>query len=197
MNLVKHTDRVHFLRALLLVATGLLSAAAAQAATIYKWVDEQGTLHLSSEKPPPGVSYERLNVASAPASKPASSSSSTGSGGSAVSAAGRSEVLSKLRVRECVIALEALERLTSGAEPTSAAELKRLQETAARNCSQDPARRREEEEMAAKLRVANSPDCIEARQRLAQMTAGASTVPGEELRSQRQFVAERCTPPVH
>jgi hypothetical protein len=188
------------LRSLLLAAAALCAVGPVHAATIYKWVDDQGTLHLSSEKPPPGVSYERLNVASAPsapARKPVGGAGAAGGAGTAVSAAGRSEVLSRLRVRECVIALEALERLTNGAEPTSATELKRLKETAERNCSQDPARRREEEEMATRLRVANSPDCSEARERLLQMTAAGSTAPAEEQRTQRQFVAEHCTSPVH
>ena len=188
------------LRSLLLVAAALCAVGSAQAATIYKWVDEQGTLHLSSEKPPPGVSYERLNVASAPsapARKQAGGAGAPGNSGTAVSAAGRSEVLSRLRVRECVIALEALERLTNGAEPTSASELKRLKETSERNCSQDPVRRREEEEMATRLRVSNSPDCNQARERLLQMTAAGSPSPAEEQRSQRQFVAEHCTSPVH
>mgnify|MGYP001088462862 CR=1 FL=1 len=44
--------------------------------------------------------------------------------------AGREQLLSQLKTRECVIALEALERKTGGAEPTSATEIKRLKQTA-------------------------------------------------------------------
>ena len=182
-----------------LLAAGLVAGTPAGAATIYKWVDAAGTLHLSSEKPPPGVQYEKLSVASAP-SQPASRSQgaarSAPSGASPVQAASRSEVLANLRVRECVIALEALERLTSGAEPTSSSELKRLQQTVSRNCSSDPARRREEEEMAARLRMANGPDCAEARQQLARMMEPGADIAREQLRAQQQFVSESCTPPV-
>jgi hypothetical protein len=188
-------------RALLgcLLAASLSTGTSAVAATIYKWMDAEGTLHLSSEKPPPGVQYEKLSVASTP-SQPGSRSQaaarSAPSGASPARAASRSEVLANLRVRECVIALEALERLTSGAEPTSAAELNRLQQTVSRNCSSDPARRREEEEMAARLRIANGPDCAEARQRLARMMQPGADVEREQLRSQQQFVSESCTAPV-
>jgi hypothetical protein len=188
-------------RALLccLLAASLVTATSAGAATIYKWTDAQGTLHLSSEKPPAGVQYEKLNVASAPAQPTARGSAAARSSSSRASpaqAASRSEVLANLRVRECVIALEALERLTSGAEPTSASELNRLQQTVSRNCSSDPGRRREEEEMAARLRIANGPDCATARQRLARMMQAGADVEREQLRSQQQFVSESCTPPV-
>ncbi|HSQ69297.1 MAG TPA: DUF4124 domain-containing protein, partial [Steroidobacteraceae bacterium] len=168
------------------------------AATIYKWLDAEGTLHLSSEKPPAGVQYEKLSVASAPSQSGSRNQAarSAPSGASPARAASRSEVLANLRVRECVIALEALERLTSGAEPTSSSELNRLQQTVGRNCSSDPTRRREEEEMAARLRMANGPDCAEARQRLARMMQQGADVEREQLRSQQQFVSDSCTPPV-
>jgi hypothetical protein len=182
-----------------LLAVSLVAGMPAGAATIYKWVDAAGTLHLSSEKPPPGVQYEKLSVASAP-SQPASrgqaGARSAQSGASPVQAASRSEVLANLRVRECVIALEALERLTSGAEPTSSSELNRLQQTVSRNCSSDPARRREEEDMAARLHIANGPDCAQARQRLARMMEPGADAEREQLRAQQQFVSESCTPPV-
>jgi len=175
-------------------------------AQVYRWVDEDGVTHLSSERPPAGVKAERIDVKTSGSSKRATSSSgnrsSSGSNqpvprpASPEQIAGREQLLSQLKTRECVIALEALERKTSGAEPTSAIEIKRLQQTADLNCSPDPARRRQQEEMAAKLRVANSPACVEARNRLADMTAAGSRASREEVRVQQAFVDERCTSPI-
>jgi hypothetical protein len=179
-----------------LLATAALALAVALAtpargATVYKWVDADGTVHLSSDKPPPGVKYERITVGSSPSRPPAKPSSA-----SPAQVAERSSVLSSLKNRECVIALEALDRLTSGAQPTSAAEIKRLQQTAELNCSTDPARRREQEAMAAKLRVANSPSCVQARNLLADMLVPGATFSREQVRSQQQFVDDHCVPPV-
>ena len=189
-----------------LLATAALGLAFAlagpvQAATVYKWVDANGTLHLSSDRPPAGVKYERITVASSPSRPSAMSSGRDASTSSATTASPaqvieRSSVLSSLKNRECVIALEALDRMTSGAQPTSAAEIKRLQQTAELNCSTDPARRRAQEAMAAKLRVANSPSCVQARNLLADMLAPGATFPREQVRSQQQFVDEHCVPPV-
>ena len=184
-----------------LVLSLLVSAGAS--AQVYRWVDDEGVTHLSSEKPPPGVKAERIDVKSSSksaAGKPASRNSSGGAPAAApVSpelAADRADLLGRLRTRECVIALEALERKTSGTEPTSAAELRRLQQTADLNCSPDPARRRQQEEMAAKLRVANSPSCVEARNRLADMVAPGSRASRDEVRAQQAFVDEHCTSPI-
>jgi hypothetical protein len=187
----------------LLAACCLLLADPATA-QVYRWVDEEGVTHLSSEKPPPGVKAERIDVrSSSKGSSSKSSTSRTGSAGAAPAApvspqqlAEREDLLGRLRTRECVIALEALERKTSGTEPTSAAELRRLQQTVEANCSQDPTRRLQQEEMAAKLRVANSPSCVEARNRLAAMMAPDSKTPRAALQSQQTFVDEHCTPPV-
>lgn len=182
----------------------LLAAVApvALAATVYKWTDKDGTVHLSSDRPPAGVKYERLNVASAPTgstggSRPGSSSAAARStAASPAEVAQRSEVLSSLRNRECVIAIEALDRMTSGAAPTNATEIKRLQQTADRNCSQDPATRQAQEAMAARLRVANSPSCVQARNLLADMLGGGAGFTREQIRLQQQFVDEHCTSPV-
>ena len=172
------------------------------AGQVYRWVDEEGITHLSSEKPPPGVDAERINVASSSKS-PAGSGSRGGSGSratasvaSAEQVARRAELLGRLRTRECVIALEALDRKTSGGEATSADEIRRLRQTTDVNCSPDPARRRQQEEMAAQLRVANGPACLEARDRLADMLEADARVPREQLRVQQQVVDEHCTPPV-
>lgn len=186
------------------LVSSLLAIGAAQASsTVYKWVDEYGTVHLSTTKPPAGVRYETLNLGSAPKNAPPAK----GAGPAAVpratpptaspeQVARRSDVLSNLKERECVLALEALDRLTSGTQPTSAAEIARLKQTAEQNCSRDPAQRREQEEMAAKLRVANGPDCVAARNKLAEMMAPGAKVTRDQLRAQQAFVDGHCIPPV-
>jgi hypothetical protein len=184
----------------------MLVAGSGAQAQVYRWVDDEGVIHLSSEKPPPGVKAERIDIQRSSSSK----RTTTNSGGSGTSGsnrpapapaspqqvAAREDLLGQLKTRECVIALEALERKTGGTEPTSAAEIKRLKQTADLNCSQDPARRLQQEEMAAKLRVANSPSCVEARNRLADMTTPGASFPREQVRAQQQFVDEHCTSPV-
>ena len=188
--------------ALVVAATFVSSPAVAQ---VYRWVDDQGVIHLSSEKPPPGVKAERLDIGGSgkrtgTGTKPGSSSQG-GKGPTTAPAspevlANRAELLGRLRTRECVIALEALDRKTSGTEPTSADEIRRLKQTAELNCSQDPALRRQQEDMAAKLRIANSPSCVQARNKLADMLAPGSGVPRDQLKTQQAFVDEHCTPPV-
>ena len=193
------------LGACLLVAAALAPADAF--AQIYRWVDADGVIHLSSEKPPAGVKAERLDIAgtgkraatgSGAGPTPARTTASTGAARSAPPAqvAEREALLGRLRNRECVIALEALERKTGGSEPTSAAEIRRLKQTAELNCSADPARRREQEELAMQLRMANSPSCAQARDRLAGMMAPDAATPRDQLRTQQDFVDEHCTPPV-
>jgi hypothetical protein len=181
--------------------TASLLPCCALADSIYRWTDADGVIHISSEKPPKGVQAERIEVRSSP-----SASRSKQSGGSTSSApraaaspeqvAAREEVLGSLRTRECVIALESLDRLTSGGAPTSAAELKRLQQTADLNCSKDPGRRQQQEAMAAKLRVANGPQCVEARNRLAALLEPAAHATREQVKSQQDFVDTHCTAPV-
>ena len=176
-------------------------------AQVYRWVDAEGVTHLSSEKPPPGVKAERLDIpgtkrsASSNVSSNSVSRSPTGSpprpaAADPVRVAEREDLLGRLRTRECVIALEALERKTGGSEVTSAAEIKRLKQTADLNCSQDPSRRREQEAMATKLRMANSPACDVARDQLWQMLEPGTSAPRERVRSQQAYVDEHCTSPV-
>jgi hypothetical protein len=199
---VNHDRRPAPGRAFLTLLLCAALAAPASAATVYKWVDEHGTTHLSTTKPPPGVKYETLAVGSPPASggkSPSGGSSSTSKKAQATSpaqSAQRQEVISSLQNRECVIALEALDRLTSGTQPTSAEEIRRLKQTTDANCSINPARRREQEEMAAKLRAANGPECVKARNELADMSAPGSKTPSAQLRAQQEFVDAHCIPPV-
>ena len=194
------------MRQALATLLAVLLTSSAAFAQVYRWVDENGVIHLSSEKPPAGVKAERIDIKTSSSSKRTSSSSgnrsSSGSNqpaprpASPEQVAGREQLLGQLRTRECVIALEALERKTSGAEPTSATEIKRLKQTAELNCSQDPVLRRQQEDMAAKLRVANSPSCVEARNKLGDMTAPGSNVPRDQVRAQQAFVDEHCTSPI-
>jgi hypothetical protein len=192
------------LRQLLLVLL-LLVPVLAWSDAVYRWTDAEGVIHISSEKPPKGVQAERIDIRSSPSSSKASSSGNRSSSGSAsaprssatpAQVAQREDVLGSLRTRECVIALESLDRLTSGSQPTSATELRRLQQTAELNCSKDPARRREQEEMAAKLRVANSPSCVEARNRLTTLLEPGSKATREQVDAQQDFVESHCTAPV-
>jgi len=188
--------------AIVLLAASCLMHAGAASAQVYRWVDNEGVTHLSSEKPPPGVKAERIDIpgtskrSSSTASRPSGSAGSAAAPVSAAQVAQREELLGSLRTRECVVALEALERKTSGAEPTGAAEIRRLKQTAELNCSQDPVRRREQEAMAAKLRVANSPACVAARNQLADMLVPGSAADREQLRTQQAFVDEHCTSPI-
>ena len=197
--------RVAALVAALAAAASLLASPAAHSSTVYKWVDEYGTVHLSTTKPPSGTKFQTLSVGSTSggasrsysgSSAPATSRSPPRPAASPQQLAQRTEVLSNLQNRECVLALEALERLTSGSVRTTSAELKRLDQTAEATCSKDPARRREQEEMASKLRVANGPECVAARNELADMMAKGPQVPRSRLQSQQEFVDEHCTTPV-
>jgi hypothetical protein len=113
------------------------------AATVYRWVDEAGVIHITTEKPPAGVRAEKLDLPTAKQNpgSPARSGAPQAKA-PAVSpalAAERVEVLDSFKNRECVLALEALDRKTSASEPTSAAELRRLQQTVDANCSTNPA----------------------------------------------------------
>jgi hypothetical protein len=190
----------------ILLAVVALFPVVAMADAIYRWTDADGVIHISSEKPPHGVQAERIEVHGT-STKGTSSGSGTikWSGGSSTvtrpsaspaQVAEREAVLGNLRNRECVIALESLDRLTSGAQATSAGEIHRLQQTAELNCSKDPARRREQEQMAAKLRVANGPTCLEARNRLAALLAPGAQPTREQLKAQQDFVDQHCTAPV-
>ncbi len=187
-----------------LLAT-LLAAPALASSTVYKWVDEYGTVHLSTSKPPSGVQYQTLSIGSTSSGRSRASSGSASAAhkpavprpqASPQQLAQRTEVLTNLQNRECVLALETLERLTSGSVRTTSAELKRVDQTAEANCSKDHAQRREQEQMAAKLRVANSPECVAARNQLADMMAPGSKTPRVQVQSQQAFVDDHCTPPV-
>jgi hypothetical protein len=186
----------------LLVAILVAGVSPAPAATLYRWHDDQGTIHITSQRPPQGTEFEKIEVASGAASGTSAKASgratatSSAPRASATQIADRADVLSDLRNRECVFALESLDRKTSATEPTSAAEIRRLQETVEANCSRDPTQRGEQEQMAARLRVANGEKCLAARAELGSMLEPGSNTPRERLRAQQTFVDEHCVPPV-
>jgi hypothetical protein len=183
-------------------AVGLLAwAGTTHASTsVYKWVDAAGVTHLSSAKPPAGVTYERVKLASTTKS----SSGQGGSAGTRVSAAGttpeqasrRNDVVSSLRNRECVVALEAIDRMGKGGQAVDPAEFRRLQQTADQNCSKDPVQRGEQEQMAARLRVSKGDACVDARNKLADMLAPGRKPTREQLKVQQEFIESHCTAPV-
>jgi len=93
-----------------------------------------------------------------------------------------------------VIALEALDRKTGGTEPSSAAEIRRLKQTPTSTAAPilPP---RQQEEMAAKLRVANSPRARGPQPARRHGGAG-SRASRDEVRAQQAFVDEHCTSPI-
>ena len=178
-------------------------------AAVYKWVDDQGVTHLSSERPPSGIKYERMAVGTGAA--PRSASGRTGSRGTnggahpgnvriaAVSQeqlSRRTAAISELQNRECVVALEAIDRIAHGRTPVEPAEFRRLQQTADATCSQDPSTRRQQEEQAARLRVSKGDVCVDARNKLADMLEPGRRPTREQLKTQQEFIESHCRAPV-
>jgi hypothetical protein len=173
--------------------------------SVYKWVDANGVTHLSSERPPAGVNYERMAVASSLSSKPgAARNRATAASGSAArvataspeQVARRTAVVNELQNRECVVSLESINRLARSGTPVDPQEFERLQQTADRTCSKDPVTRRQQEEAAARLRVARGDTCVDARNKLADMLEPGQRPTREQLKNQQEFIESHCTPPV-
>ena len=189
---------------LLLVVAALLAwstPALTSSAAVYKWVDANGVTHLSSEKPPAGTQYERIAMPGATRTSVRPSSTRGGathvaSVSSPQQAARRKVVIEELQTRECVVALEAIDRHAHGTAKLEPADLKRLQQTAERNCSRDPATRREQQEMAARLRVAKGGVCVDARNALAEMLEPGRKPRREQLKAQQEFIEAHCRMPV-
>jgi hypothetical protein len=178
------------------------TARSAAAASVYKWVDAAGVTHLSSAKPPAGVKFERLSVASTPSSARPNSLGKNPGGSTRVAAttpaqtARRNDTVNTLRTRECVMALESLDRMARDGQAVEPAEFTRLQQTADLNCSKDPAERRQQEEQAARLRVSRGDTCLAARNKLAAMLDGTQRPSREQLQTQQEFLESHCTAPV-
>jgi hypothetical protein len=178
----------------------LCIAGGAAASSVYKWVDASGVTHLSSDKPPAGIKYERVVLASTQRS--AASRTPTHPAGVRVAsaspeqAARRGEMIDSLRNRECVVALESIDRLARGGQAVEPAEFSRLQQTADQNCSKDPAVRRQQEDMAARLRVSKGDTCVDARNKLADMLEPGRRPTREQLKTQQEFIESHCTAPV-
>jgi hypothetical protein len=176
---------------------------AVASSTVYRWVDASGVTHLSSQRPPAGVPFERMQVAGslASSSRPrASTSQSSGStrvaAASSEQVARRSAVVGELQNRECVVSLEAIDRMARSGEPVDPREFERLQQTADRTCSKDPATRRKQEESAARLRVSRGDACVDARTRLADMLEPGHRTTRDQLKAQQEFIESHCTAPV-
>jgi hypothetical protein len=174
---------------------------AAASSSVYKWVDASGVVHLSSEKPPRGVKYERMALTPMKDSSGKRQASSSSAGNRLLAAsseqiANRNAVVSELQNRECVVALEAIDRLARSGQAVDEADFRRLQQTADQNCSKDPDKRREQEQMAAKLRVAKGDVCVDARNKLADMLAPGKRPTREQLKNQQEFIEAHCKAPV-
>jgi len=180
---------------LLSFATGALASSA-----VYKWVDASGITHLSSDKPPAGIKYERVVLASTQRSSTSRATSHPAgvrvATVSPAQTARRAETIDALRTRECVVALESIDRLARGGQAVDPAEFSRLQQTADQNCSKDPAVRREQEDMAARLRVSKGDACVDARNKLADMLEPGRRPTREQLKTQQEFIESHCTAPV-
>jgi hypothetical protein len=181
----------------------LLGSGAAFASTsVYKWVDASGVTHLSSAKPPVGTPYERVTLTTTkPAPKRAGSAGSSPTRVASATttpeqASRRNEMVTSLQNRECVVALEAIDRMGKGGQAVDPAEFRRLQQTADQNCSKDPVQRGQQEEMAARLRVAKGDTCVDARNKLADMLAPGRKPTRDQLKVQQEFIESHCTAPV-
>ncbi|HET7202851.1 MAG TPA: DUF4124 domain-containing protein [Steroidobacteraceae bacterium] len=175
------------------------------ASSVYKWVDADGVTHLSSARPPPGVKFERLAIGGLGGKTTSSSRASAASAtkgnvrlasASAAQVARRNAVISELQNRECVVALEAIDRMVRSGQPVEPTEFRRRQQTADLNCSKDPATRRRQEEQAARLRVSKGGACVDARTRLADMLAPGRRPTREQLKTQQEFIESHCKVPV-
>ena len=108
----------------------------------------------------------------------------------------RNEMVTSLRNRECVVALESIDRMGRGGLAVDPAEFSRLQQTADQNCSKDPAVLREQEDMAARLRVSKGDTCVDARNKLADMLEPGRRPTRDQLKTQQEFIESHCTAPV-
>ena len=189
-----------------MLALGFATSALASSA-VYRWVDAAGVTHLSSEKPAAGIKYERVVLATTSKSTTSSSgranysaaNAPTGTritSASAEQVARRNDMVTSLRTRECVVALESIDRMAKGGQAVEPSEFRRLQQTADQNCSTDPAVRRQQEDMAAKLRVAKGDVCIDARNKLADMLEPGRRPTRDQVKTQQEFIESHCTAPV-
>ena len=204
--LVQPCLRIARFAAAAVLALGFATSALASSA-VYRWVDASGVTHLSSEKPAAGIKYERVVLATTSKSTTASSgranysaaNAPTGTritSASAEQVARRNDMVTSLRTRECVVALESIDRMAKGGQAVEPSEFRRLQQTADQNCSTDPAVRRQQEDMAAKLRVAKGDVCIDARNKLADMLEPGRRPTRDQVKTQQEFIESHCTAPV-
>ena len=192
--------------AVMLACWSFAGSTAHAGTAVYKWIDDDGVTHLSSERPPTGIKYERVPVATVAGTRSASAVGSSRIGGhtgnvriAAVSQeqlTRRTAAISELQNRECVVALEAIDRMAHGRTPVEPADFRRLQQTADSTCSKDPAMRRQQEEQAARLRISKGDVCVDARNRLADMLEPGRRPTREQLKTQQEFIESHCKAPV-
>jgi hypothetical protein len=173
---------------------------------VYKWIDDDGVTHLSSERPPTGIKYERVPVGTVAGARGSSSIGSSRSGApngpvrmaafSQEQLSRRTAAISELQNRECVVALEAIDRMAHARSPVEPAEFRRLQQTADSTCSKEPAMRRQQEEQAARLRVSKGDVCVDARNKLADLLEPGRRPTREQLKTQQEFIESHCKAPV-
>jgi hypothetical protein len=185
---------------------GIAATTAQASSAVYRWVDAAGITHLSSEKPPTGVTYERVVLATTnKVASPGRSTSyvtTTAPGGKRVTTASaeqvarRNDIVSTLQTRECVIALESIDRMARGGKAVEPSEFRRLQQTADQNCSRNPDERSQQEDMAAQLRVAKGDICVDARNKLADMLEPGRRPTRDQVKTQQEFIESHCTAPV-
>lgn len=194
-----------FVVAAVAMACFVAGASAVAASAVYKWVDADGITHLSSVRPPPGVKFERMAIGGSGGNSSSSSSrtrtaASKGTvrlaSASPEQVARRNAVISELQNRECVVALEAIDRMARSGQPVDPTDFRRRQQTADLNCSKDPVTRRQQEEQAAKLRVSKGDACVDARNKLADMLAPGRRPTRDQLKTQQEFIESHCRVPV-
>ena len=116
---------------------------------------------------------------------------------SAAQVARRNDVVTTLRTRECVVALESIDRMAKGGQAVDAAE---IPSPAADGRSQSAATIRscaaQQEDMAVKLRVSRGDICVDARNELADMLEPGRRPSREQVKTQQEFIESHCTAPV-
>ena len=106
-------------------------------------------------------------------------------------------MVTSLRNRECVVALESIDRLARGGQAVDPAEFRRLQQTADQNCSKDPGRAAASRKRWRRSCASRKGDvCVDARNKLADMLEPGRRPTREQLKTQQEFIESHCTAPV-
>jgi len=196
-----------------LLAILLVLGSPASDATTYKWVDKQGQVHYS-DSPPQDLPYEVVVVPGRPAAQPPTPKPSAApapapaketpalpatapappdaqatNDASCVDALYQLELLGQRRPVFKLAPDGSRRYLDDDARP---AEIGRLQALRDASCSTDPAMRRSQQQRAAVLMIALSPNCAEARDKLASYQDPASRTPDDVIERQLTYVEQYC-----